>query len=107
MAGKATDRLRALVDEGSFSPARDELASPDPLGWPGYLESVTHLKGAGVDESVVVGSATISGLPVEIAVFDFAFLGGSMGEVAGERLARGMERAAARRMPFVLITATG
>jgi len=44
---------------------------------------------------------------VEIAGFDFAFLGGSMGAVAGERLARAMERAAQRSVPFVLRTATG
>jgi acetyl-CoA carboxylase alpha subunit len=47
------------------------------------------------------------GHEVELAAFQFRFLGGSMGEVAGERLARGFERAAARGVPFVLCTATG
>jgi acetyl-CoA carboxylase carboxyl transferase subunit beta len=59
------------------------------------------------DESVIAGPALIGGCEVELALFDFSFFGGSMGEVAGERIARGLERAATRRVPFVLRTATG
>jgi acetyl-CoA carboxylase carboxyl transferase subunit beta len=55
----------------------------------------------------VTGAATIAGVPVEVASFDFGFLGGSMGTAAGELLALGLERAARRRVPFVLRTATG
>ena len=62
---------------------------------------------AGTDESVVAGAATIEGRAIELATFNFAFMGGSMGEVAGERLARAMERAAERSVPFVLRTETG
>ncbi len=93
-----------LCDEGSFVPLSDSLTSSDPLGWPGYAEA---LASAGSEESVVAGSATIDGRPVELALFDFSFFGGSMGEVAGERLAQAMERAVDRSVPFVLRTSTG
>ena len=62
---------------------------------------------SGVDESLLAGRATIVGHEVELAAFQFRFMGGSMGEVAGERLALAFERAAARRVPFVLCAATG
>ena len=56
---------------------------------------------------MVAGAARIGGVDVEIAGFDFAFFGGSMGEVAGERLAAAMERSSERKVPFVLRTSTG
>ena len=103
-----TSPVSNLVDDGSFDPARDDLKTSDPLGFPGYAELIPmEAKDAGSDESVVYGAATIAGTEVEVAAFSFPFFGGSMGEVAGERLARSMERAAARAVPFVLRTATG
>ena len=97
-----------IADPGSFAPAHDGLRSRDPLAYPGYREALQRASDkAGTDESVVTGEATIGGHEVELAVFRFAFMGGSMGEVAGERLARSMEAAATRGVPFVLRTATG
>jgi len=97
-----------MLDEGSFVAHADGLTSRDPLAWPGYAESLDEARErSGSDESVVAGRATIDGVEVEVAVFDFTFLGGSMGEVAGERISRAMERAAEGRRPFILITATG
>ena len=97
-----------LWDEGSFAPAPSEPVSGDPLAWPGYGNSLEKARAAsGQDESVVTGSARIGGHDIEVASFDFRFLGGSMGEAAGERLARAMDRAASQGVPFVLRTATG
>lgn len=97
-----------LADPGSFAPAEDGLGSTDPLGWPGYEEARAAARDkSGSDESVVAGPATIGKTDVELASFRFDFMGGSMGEVAGERLARAMERAAERSVPFVLRTSTG
>lgn len=97
----------ALVDPDSFDP----VEGPDgrnPLGYPGYAEAIEAARErSGVDESVLAGAARVEGRDVELAWFVFDFLGGSMGEVAGERLAEGLERAAARRVPFVLRTSTG
>src|ERR687895_955055 len=95
-------------DAGTFEPVADGLTSRDPLEWPGYAQDLRKAaEASGVDESVQAGPATIGGHDVELAVFNFAFMGGSMGEVAGERLARAMERAAERKVPFVLRTETG
>lgn len=97
-----------MLDEGTFVPHDDGPTSGDPLGWPDYPEALRRARErAGADESVVGGRATIGGTEVEVALFEFSFLGGSMGEVAGERIARAMERAAAAGRPFVLATATG
>jgi len=82
--------------------------SRDPLAFPGYRAALDAAAAeSGVDESVEAGPAAIAGHEVEYARFNFTFFGGSMGEVAGERLARAMERAAAAGKPFVLETATG
>ena len=95
-------------DEGTFQPITDDLRSSDPLEWPEYAQALRKARDkARVDESVSAGPAKIGGHDVELALFDFDFIGGSMGEVAGERLARAMERAAEREVPFVLRTETG
>lgn len=100
--------VTGLADPGTFEPEDLDLRSRDPLDYPGYVDALTRAaERAATDESVVAGPALIEGHDVELAVFNFSFMGGSMGEVAGERLARSMERAAARRVPFVLRTATG
>lgn len=104
----AHDLAHGLADPGSFEPREDGLGSRDPLDYPGYRDALSSAaERAKADESVVAGMATIGGHRVELASFQFDFLGGSMGEVAGERLARAMEMAAKRRVPFVLRTATG
>ena len=102
------ESITNLVDSDTFAPVEDGLSSRDPLSFEGYDDSLARAREkAGVDESVVYGAALIGGIEVEVAAFNFAFLGGSMGEVAGERIARAMERAAERRVPFLLRTATG
>jgi acetyl-CoA carboxylase carboxyl transferase subunit beta len=101
------EMCRRLLDPGSFHVHADELGTPNPLDYPGYLDSVGRLRSGGRDESVVPARGSIAGLPVELAAFDFSFMGGSMGEVSGERLAGGLERAAEDRVPFILRTSTG
>ena len=107
--GKAPSKAyETLIDKGSFIARDSELRSSDPLVFPGYESALTGATArANASESVTAGSATVSGRAVELAFFDFGFLGGSMGGVAGERLARAMERAADERVPFVLLTETG
>ncbi len=97
-----------LADEGSFRPVEDGLTSADPLAWPDYPDELrAAAERSSSDESVVAGPCTIGTHEVELALFDFGFMGGSMGEVAGARLVNSLERAAARGVPFVLRTATG
>jgi acetyl-CoA carboxylase carboxyl transferase subunit beta len=102
------DPVAGLVDEGSFDAIAQDLSTSDPLVYPGYAEFVEQARATTQrDESVVVGRATMSGTSVIVGSFDFAFLGGSMGEVAGERIARGLELAAETSAPFILRTSTG
>ncbi len=102
------ESITSIVDRDTFVPEHDGLTSRDPLNFEGYGDALARAREkAGVDESVVYGAARIGAIDVEIAAFGFGFLGGSMGEVTGERLARAMERAVQRRTPFVLRTATG
>lgn len=96
-----------LVDRGSFAPTPHSTSS-DPIGYPDYRAVLERASGrSGAAESVVAGPARIDGHDVELAWFVFEFLGGSMGEVAGEQLATALERAAERHVPLVLRTATG
>lgn len=104
----AASQVPALADPGTFEVHSDDLRSRDPLGFPGYADALSRASAkSGADESVTTGRARIKGHEVELATFNFAFMGGSMGEVAGERLARAMERAAEHAVPFVLRTETG
>lgn len=100
--------LFPFVDEGSFAPADGAPTHSDPLAFPDYDSLLrTARDKSGTDESVVSGEARIGDHDVEVAGFSFAFLGGSMGEDAGERLAVAMERSSERGVPFILRTATG
>lgn len=100
--------VQHLWDPGTFEPVHDGLESRDPLSYPGYREALGRARdAAGSDESVVYGTATVGGHACFVAAFRFSFMGGSMGEVAGERVARAAEEAARRRVPLVLSTETG
>ncbi|HEV2757337.1 MAG TPA: carboxyl transferase domain-containing protein [Actinomycetota bacterium] len=102
------EATETLIDAGSFVPSGDALAASDPLGFPGYGDALARAEAAsGAAESVVTGAASVAGVAVEVAAFEFSFLGGSMGTRTGELLARAVERAARRGVPFVLRTATG
>jgi acetyl-CoA carboxylase alpha subunit/acetyl-CoA carboxylase beta subunit len=108
MERPARDLTRRYVDPGSFERASDDLFTDNPLDYPGYGDILTRARAAsGCDEAVIAGRARIAGNDVELAVFNFQFMAGSMGEVAGERIARSLERAARRGVPAVLIVATG
>lgn len=100
--------LENVIDGDVFEPHRIASDAVNPLEWPGYERALEQAReNSGADESVVAAGATIAGHAVETAAFEFSFMGGSMGERAGEVLASALERAAQRRVPFVLRTATG
>lgn len=100
--------IETLIDRASFEPSSFSLPAADPLGYPGYADAVEAARRrSGSPESASAGAAAIGDIAIEIAAFDFSFLGGSMGTATGEVLALALERAAARKVPFVLRTATG
>jgi acetyl-CoA carboxylase carboxyl transferase subunit beta len=108
---QARARINMLSDEGSFGEEAAELRSDDPLGFfdlRPYPERLAEAELAtGLGEAMVIGGATLAGAPLELAVMDFSFMGGSMGRVVGEKFARACESAAERQVPLVSVTASG
>ena len=105
------ERLRLIVDRGSFRERDAEVPSADPLRFVDrrpYVERLQMARQAtGRRDAVLTGTARIGRRPVAIGVFDFAFLGGTMGTAVGERLTRLIELAARRRLPLVVCAASG
>jgi acetyl-CoA carboxylase carboxyl transferase subunit beta len=108
---RAWARIKQLADEGSFGEEAAELRSDDPLGFfdlRPYTERLAEAEvTTGLGEAMVIGHAALDGRPLELAVMDFSFMGGSMGRVVGEKFARACESAAERNVPLVSITASG
>ena len=107
----ASERIAALVDAGSFEEREAGLASADPLGFRDPKRYRDRVRAAREQtrlvEAVVCGLARIGGFPLVLAAFDFGFLGGSMGSVVGEKLARAIELAIAKHVPVVIVSASG
>jgi acetyl-CoA carboxylase carboxyl transferase beta subunit len=99
-----------IADEGSWQERWTDVRSHDLLNWKvpkPYQEVVEQLLEEGLNEAVRTGTCTLAGHSIWLAAFDFGFVGGTLSIVAGERLARGMEQAAAGRVPYVLVAASG
>lgn len=107
----AEQRIRTVVDGGSFVEHDADLHSGDPLVFTDRKPYGHRLEAArarsGRAEAVVCGGATLDGRPVALGCFDFGFLGGSMGTVVGEKLARIVEHAVTERLPVVFFSASG
>jgi acetyl-CoA carboxylase carboxyl transferase subunit beta len=104
----AGDYIDLLVDEGSWHELDPGLKSADPLKFAGYKERYeVAVRKAGPLEAVRTGYARMDGMPVNLAVMDFAFMGGSMGSVVGEKIARLVRRSIDRRVPIVIVSASG
>jgi acetyl-CoA carboxylase carboxyl transferase subunit beta len=103
--------LEVLLDEGSFEEMDDHLRSADPLDFTDlkpYPERVAAAEAkVGRNDAVVTGVGTLDGIPVALAVMDFRFIGGSMGSVVGEKIARCGRRALEDRRPFMIVSASG
>jgi acetyl-CoA carboxylase carboxyl transferase subunit beta len=108
---RARERISQLADRGTFVEEDADLRSADPLGFfdlRAYTERLAEAEVAtGLGDAIVAGAATIERRPCELAVMDFAFMGGSMGSTVGEKFARACDRAAARSAPLVCVTASG
>lgn len=104
----AFERIESLMDEGSFHEFQEGLRTENPLGFPGYLEKLEKdRQKSRLDEAVLTGSGTIEGHKAVVAVMDSNFRMGSMGSVVGEKIARAIEEAARRHVPFIIFTASG
>ncbi len=107
----ADERIALLADEESFVEHDSDLAPVDPLKFvdkKSYKKRIEESrKKTGRTSSVVSGSCTIGGEPVELVVFDFAFMGGSLGSVEGEKIVRAINRAIKRKAGLVIVSASG
>ena len=108
---RARARIAHLADEGSFGESAADLRSEDPLGFfdlRPYTERLAEAEtSTNLGEAIVTGEAAIEQRPCELAVMDFAFMGGSMGSVVGEKISRACDAAAERSVPLIAITASG
>ena len=108
---RARARIAHLADEGSFVESAAALRSEDPLDFfdlRPYTERLAEAEvSTGLGEAIVTGEASIDERPCELAVMDFAFMGGSMGSVVGEKFSRACDGAAQRGVPLVSVTASG
>src|SRR3990170_2603334 len=97
----ASERVRLLLDSGSFEERDAELTSADPLGFEGYGERLAAARRkTGLGDAVLSGMGNLAGRRVAFAAMDFRFIGGSMGSVVGEKVARTIEAAASEEIPL-------
>src|SRR6478609_11373173 len=105
----ARARIAWYADEGSFSEESADIRSDDPLEFfdlRPYVERLAEAElNTGLGEAIVVGAGTLDGHPLQFAVMDFSFLGGSMGSAVGERYVRACESAVERRSPLLTVSA--
>jgi len=108
----AKQRIELLADEGSFTEHDAELEPVDPLKFvdkKSYKKRIEEgkAKSGGRTSSVISGSCTVASQPTELVVFDFAFMGGSLGSVEGEKIVRAVNRAIDRKAGVVIVSASG
>jgi acetyl-CoA carboxylase carboxyl transferase subunit beta len=108
---RARPRIASLADPGSFVEEAADLHSEDPLHFfdlRPYTERLAEAEmKTGLADAMVIGRATIEKRQCELAVMDFAFMGGSMGSVVGEKFSRACDSAAEAGVPLVSITSSG
>jgi acetyl-CoA carboxylase carboxyl transferase subunit beta len=107
----ARERLDALLDPEGRYEIGQEIVPVDPLKFKDSRKYPERLQEAmqetGETDALVVMGGAIRTLPIVAAVFEFEFMGGSMGSVVGERFVRGVQTALEQKVPFICITATG
>ncbi len=104
-------RINHFLDQGSWIERDADLSSADPLG---FVDSKTYVarisdtqRKTGSTDAILCEEGKLQGRPVQVGVFDFAFLGGSMGSVVGEKIARTLLRAAEKKQAAIIFSASG
>src|SRR3954466_9473505 len=106
----ATERLRMLFDD-TWVEYDSGLVSTDPLSFTDTKQYKTRLKtgleATGLRDAVITATGTIDGIETVVAAMEYEFIGGSMGVVVGEKIARAIERAIERQLPIVIVCCSG
>jgi acetyl-CoA carboxylase carboxyl transferase subunit beta len=102
--------LEILLDDGTFEELDDDLRASDPLSFRDlkpYSARIAAAQAKGKREAVLTGTGRMESIQVVVAVMDFDFIGGSMGSVVGEKIARAGRVALERGTPLVVVSASG
>lgn len=104
-------RLEMLMDGGRYVEHNAGLASTDPLGFTDTKRYRDRLKKAedetGLKDALLTGEGMLEGKPLIICAMEFQFIGGSMGAVVGEKIARAIDRCVAQKLPLVIVSCSG
>ena len=107
----AKRRIEILADDNSFVEYDSNLEPIDPLKFvdkKSYKKRVEEaIKKTGRTSAVISGECTLNGIPAQIVVFDFAFMGGSLGSVEGEKIVRAVDRAMEKEQGLIIVSASG
>lgn len=107
----ARKRLELLLDGGKWTEHDADLASTDPLKFVDIKPYTQRLREAqdklGISDAVLTAEGRLNGRPIMCCSMEFAFAGGSMGAVVGEKVTRAAERSAERKMPLVIVSCSG
>ncbi len=107
----ARERLKGLFDGGRYNEHFVNLVSTDPLKFtdtkPYRQRLQSTVKATGMKDAVIVATGQLDGLDVVVAAMEYTFIGGSMGVVVGEKIARAVEMALDRRQPVIVISCSG
>jgi len=103
--------ISLLLDDGHLEVMDTELASADPLKFKDSKKYPDRIKAANdktnSSEGLITGLGKMGGIPVSFSIMDFAYIGGSMGSVIGERVARSIERAIDQEIPLIIVSCSG
>lgn len=104
----ARERLRQLIDEGTFRELDRSVESSNTDDFPGYDEKLDKYKRAtGLHEAVICGGGRIHGYPIVVAIMDSHFMMGSMGAIVGEKITRAIELAHKKHLPLLISCTSG
>jgi len=107
----APERIKLLIDEGTFKEYDADMLPKDPLNFKGpksYLEKLkSDQEATGLKEAVITGEGLLDNKKIVFGVTDSRFIMGSMGSVVGEKITRAIERATENRLPLIIVSGSG
>jgi acetyl-CoA carboxylase carboxyl transferase subunit beta len=107
----ARERLAALFDDGIYEELDAEIAATDPLRFrdtKAYRDRLAEYRNrTKLEDAVINAAGRMGGFSLVMSVMEYSFMGGSMGSVVGEKIARNVERALERHAPLIVISASG
>ena len=103
--------IQLLLDDGTFKEMDRKMRSKDPLEFKdskSYKERIKDsIRKTGLNDAIRTGTGTLGGVDVVVGVMDFSFIGGSMGSVVGEKIARAIDRARKEKIPIIIVSSSG